>query len=117
MATEYEVNIKLNTKEITKDLNTIGGKIKDLGKTQNTKAKKALSNSDAVLKKEIAILAAENKGLRLKGQINKLEKDGFNVKGQIRKVEFAIEKAKEGQLGRAELIFKRQEKGVILRKN
>ena len=117
MATEYEVNIKLNTKEITNDLNTIGGKIKDLGKTQNTKAKKALSSSDAVLKKEIAILAAENKGLRLKGQINKLEKDGFSVRGQIKKVEFAIEKAKEGQLGRAELIFKRAEKGVILRKN
>ena len=117
MATEYEVNIKLNTKDITNDLNTIGGKIKDLGKTQNTKAKKALSSSDAVLKKEIAILAAENKGLRLKGQINKLEKDGFSVRGQIKKVEFAIEKAKEGQLGRAELIFKRAEKGVILRKN
>jgi len=117
VATEYEVNIKLNTKQITNDLNTIGGKIKDLGKTQNTKAKKALSSSDAVLKKEIAILAAENKGLRLKGQINKLEKDGFNVRGQIKKVEFAIEKAKEGQLGRAELIFKRAEKGVILRKN
>jgi len=117
VATEYEVNIKLNTEQIKSDLNTIGGKIKDLGKTQNTKAKKALSNSDAVLKKEIAILTAENKGLRLKGQINKLEKDGFSVKGQIKKVEFAIEKAKEGQLGRAELIFKRQEKGVILRKN
>ena len=117
MATEYEVNIKLNTKQITNDLNTIGGKIKDLGKTQNTKAKKALSSSDAVLKKEIAILTAENKGLRLKGQLNKLEKDGFSVRGQIKKVEFAIEKAKEGQLGRAELIFKRAEKGVILRKN
>ena len=117
MATEYEVNIKLNTKQITNDLNTIGGKIKDLGKTQNTKAKKALSSSDAVLKKEIAILTAENKGLRLKGQLNKLEKDGFSVRGQIKKVEFAIEKAKEGQLGRAELIFKRAEQGVILRKN
>ena len=45
MATEYEVNIKLNTKQITNDLNTIGGKIKDLGKTQNTKAKKALKTA------------------------------------------------------------------------
>ena len=117
MATEYEVNIKLNTKNLTTDLNTVGKKIDSLGKAQNTKAKKALSNSDAVLRKEIAILAAENKGLRLKGQINKLEKDGFNIRGQIKKVEFAIEKAKEGQLGRAELIFKRAEKGVILRKN
>jgi len=116
VATEYEVNIKLNTKQITNDLNTIGGKIKDLGKTQNTKAKKALSNSDAVLKKEIAILAAENKGLRLKGQINKLEKDGFNIRGQIKKVEFAIEKAKEGQLGRAELIFKSRKRSYFKKK-
>ena len=78
MATEYEVNIKLNTQEIKNDLNTIGGKIKDLGKTQNTKAKKALSNSDAVLKKEIAILATENRALRTKGQLIKLEKDGIS---------------------------------------
>jgi len=117
VAADYEVNIKLNTDQITKDLNTVGGKIKNLGKTQNTKAKQALNNSNAVLKKEIAILSTENKALRLKGQLIKLEKDGFSVRGQIRKVEFAIDKAKEGQLGRAELILKRQERGVILRKN
>ena len=51
MATEYEVNIKLNTRNLTKDLDTVGKKISNLGKTQNTKAKNALNNTDAVLKK------------------------------------------------------------------
>ena len=117
MATEYEVNIKLNTSEITKDLNTIGGKIKDLGKTQNTKAKKALSNSDAVLKKEIAILATENRALRTKGQLLKLEKDGYGIKGQLRKLDEAIAIANKGEVDFAKTLIQKQEKGIILRKN
>ena len=117
MAAEYEVNIKLNTDKITKDLNTVGGKIKDLGKTQNTKAKKALSNSDAVLKKEIAILATENRALRTKGQLLKLEKDGFGIKGQLRKLDEAIAIANKGEVDFAKTLIQKQEKGIILRKN
>ena len=117
MATEYEVNIKLNTSEITKDLNTIGGKIKDLGKTQNTKAKKALSNSDAVLKKEIAILATENRALRTKGQLIKLEKDGISFKNQLNKLDNAINLAKKGEVDFAKTIIQKQERAGILRRN
>lgn len=117
MATEYEVNIKLNTKQITNDLNTIGGKIKDLGKTQNTKAKKALSNSDAVLKKEIAILATENRALRTKGQLIKLEKDGISFKNQINKLDNAINMAKKGEVDFAKTIIQKQERAGILRRN
>jgi len=117
VAAEYEVNIKLNTDKITKDLNTVGGKIKDLGKTQNTKAKKALSNSDAVLKKEIAILATENRALRTKGQLLKLEKDGFGIKGQLRKLDEAIAIANKGEVDFAKTLIQKQEKGIILRKN
>ena len=117
MAAEYEVNIKLNTDQITKDLNTVGGKIKDLGKAQNTKAKKALSNSDAVLKKEIAILATENRALRTKGQLLKLEKDGFGIKGQLRKLDEAIAIANKGEVDFAKTLIQKQEKGIILRKN
>ena len=117
MATEYEVNIKLNTKEITKDLNTIGGKIKDLGKTQNTKAKKALSNSDAVLKKEIAILATENRALRTKGQLIKLEKDGISFKNQLNKLDNAINLARKGEVDFAKTIIQKQERAGILRRN
>ena len=86
MATEYEVNIKLNTADLKKDLDTVGNKIKDLGKTQNNKAKKALSNSDAVLKKEISILATENRALRTKGQLLKLEKDGISFKKPAKQI-------------------------------
>ena len=117
MAAEYEVNIKLNTKSITKDLNTVGGKIKDLGKTQNTKAKKALSNTDALLKKEIAILATENRALRTKGQLLKLEKDGVNIKGQLEKLDTAIAVARRGEVDMAKVMIQKREKGVILAKN
>ena len=117
MATEYEVNIKLNTKQITNDLNTIGGKIKDLGKTQNTKAKKALSNSDAVLKKELAIVATENRALRTKGQLIKLEKDGISFKNQLNKLDNAINLAKKGEVDFAKTIIQKQERAGILRRN
>ena len=117
MATEYEVNIKLNTKQITNDLNTIGGKIKDLGKTQNTKAKKALSSSDAVLKKELAILATENRALRTKGQLIKLEKDGISFKNQLNKLDNAINLARKGEVDFAKTIIQKQERAGILRRN
>ena len=117
MATEYEVNIKLNTADLKKDLDTVGNKIKDLGKTQNTKAKKALSNSDAVLKKEIAILATENRALRTKGQLLKLEKDGFGVKNQLKKLDGAINIARKGEVDFAKTVIQKQERAVILRKN
>jgi len=117
VATEYEVNIKLNTKQITNDLNTIGGRIKDLGKTQNTKAKKALSNSDAVLKKELSILATENRALRTKGQLIKLEKDGISFKNQISKLDNAINLARKGEVDFAKTIIQKQERAGILRRN
>jgi len=117
VAAEYEVNIKLNTDQITKDLNTVGGKIKDLGKAQNTKAKKALSNTDALLKKEIAILTTENRALRTKGQLLKLEKDGVNIKGQLEKLDTAIAVARRGEVDMAKVMIQKREKGVILAKN
>jgi len=117
VATEYEVNIKLNTRQVKKDLNTIGGQIKNLGKTQNTKAKAALSTSDAVLKKEIAILATENRALRTKGQLLKLEKDGVNIKGQLDKLDTAIAVARRGEIDMAKIMIQKREKGVILSKN
>ena len=117
MATEYEVNIKLNTANLKKDLDTVGNKIKDLGKTQNTKAKKALSNSDAVLKKEIAILATENRALRTKGQLLKLEKDGISFKNQLSKLDNAINMAKKGEVDFAKTIIQKQERAGILRRN
>lgn len=117
MATEYEVNIKLNTADLKKDLDTVGNKIKDLGKTQNNKAKKALSNSDAVLKKEVSILATENRALRTKGQLLKLEKDGISFKNQLSKLDDAINMAKKGEVDFAKTIIQKQERAGILRRN
>ena len=117
MATEYEVNIKLNTRNLTKDLDTVGKKISNLGKTQNNKAKNALNNTDAVLKKEIAILATENRALRTKGQLLKLEKEGVNIKGQLDKLDTAIAVARRGEVDMAKVMIQKREKGIILSKN
>jgi hypothetical protein len=117
VATEYEVNIKLNTKNLTRDLDTVGKKIGNLGKTQSSKAKKALSNSDAVLRKEIAILATENRALRTKGQLLKLEQSNFNVKDQIRKLDLAIDIARRGEVDMAKIMIQKREKAIILSKN
>jgi len=117
VATEYEVNIKLNTKNLTNDLNTVGKKIDSLGKAQNTKAKKALSNSDAVLKKELAILATENRALRTKGQLIKLEKDGISFRNQLNKLDNAINLARKGEVDFAKTIIQKQERAGILRRN
>ena len=117
MATEYEVNIKLNTRNLTKDLDTVGKKISNLGKKQNTKAKNALNNTDAVLKKEIAILATENRALRTKGQLLKLEKEGVNIKGQLDKLDLAIAVARKGEVDMAKVMIQKREKGIILSKN
>ena len=117
MATEYEVNIKLNTRNLTKDLDTVGKKISNLGKTQNNKAKNALNNTDAVLKKEIAILATENRALRTKGQLLKLERSNFNVKDQIKKLDLAIDVARRGEVDMAKVMIQKREKAIILSKN
>lgn len=117
MATEYEVNIKLNTRNLTKDLDTVGKKISNLGKTQNNKAKNALNSTDAVLKKEIAILATENRALRTKGQLLKLERSNFNVKDQIKKLDLAIDVARRGEVDMAKVMIQKREKAIILSKN
>ena len=50
MASEYSVNIKLNTSQVKKDLKTIGDGINNLGKKQSKGAKSALSDAEQALK-------------------------------------------------------------------
>ena len=50
MASEYSVNIRLNTPQVKKDLKTIGAEIANLGKKQDSSSKNALSATDKKLK-------------------------------------------------------------------
>lgn len=69
MASEYSVNIKLNTKQVKTDLQTIGKEIGNLGKNQSKGSKKALSDAEAAIKIKNTQLALENKILRIKNSL------------------------------------------------
>ena len=61
MASEYSVNIRLNTPQVKKDLKTIGAEIANLGKKQDSSSKNALSATDKKLKLDQKILTFENR--------------------------------------------------------
>jgi hypothetical protein len=54
VASEYSVNIKLNTQQVKKDLQTIKGEIGKVGQKTNKGSKAALTDSEKQLKHEIA---------------------------------------------------------------
>ena len=55
MASEYSVNIRLNTAQVKKDLKTIGTEIANLGKKQDKSSNKTLSSTDKRVKAETQI--------------------------------------------------------------
>ena len=61
MASEYSVNIKLNTAQVKRDLKTIGTEISNLGKKEGKSSKTALSTTDKRLKAETQILNLQTK--------------------------------------------------------
>ena len=65
MAAEYEVNIKINTKKVETDLNTIDRKIKNLGKSATSKEK--------------GLERIVDKRARLMNRINEMEAKGLKV--------------------------------------
>jgi len=61
VASEYSVNIRLNTAQVKKDLKTIGTEISNLGKTQEKSSKTTLSATDKKLKLDQKILTFQNR--------------------------------------------------------
>ena len=61
MASEYSVNIRLNTAQVKKDLKTIGSEISNLGKKESKSSKNALSATDQKLKLEQKTLSLQNR--------------------------------------------------------
>ena len=72
MASEYSVNIKLNTAQVKKDLKTIGDGISNLGKKQAKGSKQALSDAEKELKLRNTQLGLENKILRVQNSLGPL---------------------------------------------
>jgi len=61
VASEYSVNIRLNTAQVKKDLKTIGTEISNLGKSQEKSSKTTLSATDKKLKLDQKILTFQNR--------------------------------------------------------
>ena len=78
MASEYSVNIKLNTSQVKRDLKTIGDGIGNLGKKQARGSKAALSDAEEALKVKITQLGFDNKILRIQNKLGVLTSRNVN---------------------------------------
>ena len=72
MASEYSVNIKLNTAQVKRDLKTIGDGIGNLGRKQAKGSKSALSDAEKALQVRNTQLGLENKILRVQNSLGPL---------------------------------------------
>lgn len=79
MASEYSVNIKLNTKQVKTDLQTIGKEIGNLGKNQSKGSKQALSAAEKQLKLDNASLRLKNQALGLSLKALPLQQKGVKL--------------------------------------
>ena len=79
MASEYSVNIRLNTAQVKKDLKTIGTEISNLGKKETKSSKTALSTTDKKLKVETQIATLQKRTQAIRNSILRLDLSGVKV--------------------------------------
>ncbi len=89
MASEYRVNIKLNTTQVKNDLKTIGTEISNLGKKEAKSSKTALSSSEKRAKTETQIANLQKRTQSLKNSALRLELQGLNVSKVNNKIKLA----------------------------
>ena len=89
MASEYSVNIKLNTTQVKRDLKTIGDGINNLGKKQAKGSKAALSDAEKQLKLENTALSLKNRGLGLSLKALPLQLKGVKLDEAVLKIQQA----------------------------
>ena len=95
MASEYSVNIKLNTAQVKKDLKTIGDGINNLGKKQAKGSKAALSDTEKQLKLENTALSLKNRGLGLSLKALPLQLKGVKLDEAALKIQQAAADAEK----------------------
>jgi hypothetical protein len=79
VASEYSVNIRLNTAQVKKDLKTIGTEISNLGKKETKSSKTALSTTDKKLKVETQIATLQKRTQAIRNSILRLDLSGVKV--------------------------------------
>jgi len=78
VASEYSVNIKLNTAQVKRDLKTIGDGIGNLNRKQSRGTKSALSDAEEALKVKITQLGFDNQILRIQNKLGVLTSKDVN---------------------------------------
>ena len=111
MASEYSVNIKLNTAQVKKDLKTIGDGISNLGKKQAKGSKQALSDAEKKLKAENTSLGLQNRSLGLSLKALPLQMKGVKLEKATALLQQATTKAiaEEFELSKQNLLLADQE--------
>ena len=79
MASEYSVNIRLNTAQVKKDLKTIGTEISNLGRKEAKSSKTALSTTETRLKTETQIANLQKRTQAIRNNILRLDLSGAKV--------------------------------------
>ena len=79
MASEYSVNIRLNTAQVKKDLKTIGNEISNLGRKEAKSSKTALSTTETRLKTETQIANLQKRTQAIRNNILRLDLSGAKV--------------------------------------
>ena len=100
MAAEYEVNIKINTKKVETDLNTIDRKIKNLGKSATSKEK--------------SLERIVDKRARLMNRINEMEAKGLKVAKLRAQMGKATEQQSRRDLANAQKEYRVLERSIRL---
>jgi hypothetical protein len=100
VAAEYEVNIKINTKKVETDLNTIDNKIKNLGKSATSKEK--------------GLERIVDKRARLMNRINEMEAKGLKVAKLRAQMGKATEQQSRRDLGNAQKEYRVLERSIRL---
>jgi hypothetical protein len=100
VAAEYEVNIKINTKKVETDLNTIDNKIKNLGKSATSKEK--------------SLERIVDKRARLMNRINEMEAKGLKVAKLRKQMGKATEQQSRRDLANAQKEYRILERSIRL---
>jgi len=100
VAAEYEVNIKINTKKVETDLNTIDNKIKNLGKSATSKEK--------------SLERIVDKRARLMNRINEMEAKGLKVAKLRKQMGKATEQQSRKDLANAQKEYRILERSIRL---
>lgn len=128
MAAEYEVNIKINTQQIERELGKIDKTVSKIGKPKNGGKKSGVLMDDAELKRlqqagiylgqavqrTDTLARAQDKRARLMNKINELESKGVNVSRLRQQMGKATKQLADKQFGLLEKEFRILAKSVRL---